>query len=50
MLKVANMNGEISKLKTKFEKIKMIDEIRNLKATANGTVQKAATDILDNWF
>ena len=44
------MNGEISKLKMKLEKIQMIDEIKNLKATADGTVKKAATEILDTWF
>ena len=44
------MNGEISKLKMKIEKIKMIDEIKNLKATSNGTVKETATEILDTWF
>ena len=44
------MNGEISKLKMKLEKIKMLDEIQNLKATSNGTVKEAATEILDTWF
>ena len=50
MLKLSNMNGNTDKLKKKIEKAKMINEIQNLKTTANGTVKKAATDIISTWF